>query len=754
MSNRLRLSGALIALVIASLLVATAFVLLKPGKQASEAKVQAVSAAKPAATTQATFVGSSACAGCHEKETELWKQSHHFHAMETVSDTSVLGDFSNTTFNYNGHTSHFVKQDSKFVVSTQGDDGKDANFTVSYTLGYKPLQQYLVTFADGRIQTLPFAWDAREKKDGGQRWFHLYPNDKISADNPLFWTHPLQNWNHMCGDCHTTNYAKNFSDKTNTFDSHWTELANGCESCHGAGSAHVALMQQAKANPSSPLPLDLQISRNNTPTSQMDVCGNCHGRRLRLKEDPSHEQMMQTWQPELLHEGLYHSDGQMNDEVFNTGSFLQSKMYANGVTCTNCHNPHTGKTVLEGNALCTQCHVKETYDTPKHSFHAENSEGAQCVGCHMPVHTYMVIDKRHDHRFSIPRPDLSVSLGVPNPCVSCHRDEHHEKNKSDAWAAKAIADHLRSIGKAETPPEHFATTFWQLRHEQKAAADSFDKLLADAKVNAIVKATALSESAGALNEHTFAQVVEPLKSTDALLRLGAVEALANVPPEQRTSLLLPLMDDTSRAVRFAVAPLVAAVDAASLTAAQQQQRSALIEEYKQSLLADSDRGNALVSLASLSVEQGDMQGAQQYFDKALQRDGKSLAALLNYADYRRSQHEDSEAEKLLTQALAIYPDSADAHYAFGLLRVRQKNTADAVSELKKAAQLAPDNSQYAYVLGIGLYSAGDAAPALDWLMKSLARFPANENIHAALLAYCGEQQYNAPLHHAYCENPP
>lgn len=674
--------------------------------------------------------------------------------MEVTNEQTVLGNFQNAAFNYAGTTTRFTRKDGKFFVTTINQQGKPETFTVSYTLGYKPLQQYLVTFPDGRIQVLPFAWDTREKKDGGQRWFHVYPNEKITPDNPLFWTRPLQNWNHMCGDCHTTDFSKHFSDDKNTFNSHWSELANGCESCHGPGSAHTALMQQLKDRSQSKLPEKLQISRTSTQAEQMDRCGMCHARRLRLKEDPAHEQMLQTWQPELLHDGLYYHDGQMHDEVFNIGSFMQSKMYAHGVMCSTCHNPHDGNLKLEGNAVCTQCHVKETYDTSQHYFHPQNSSGAQCVSCHMPVHTYMVIDKRHDHSFTIPRPDTGEATGTPNACVSCHRDEKHEQQRDNNWAAKIIAEHRRASGKEVALPGHAANALWQMRHEQAGAAQAFNNLLLDKSVSNITKATALSEAAAYINLDTLPLLTEQLHSTDALIRLAAVEALNGVAPEQRLPLLLPLMQDSSRAVRFAAAPLLASVDRNGLSAAQQAQREQLFTEYRDSLLADADRGTALVSLASFTLAQGDVIAAQQYFEKALQRDEKSLPALLNYADYWRSIGNDGEAEKLLQHALAIYPDSADAHYAFGLLLVRRKETASALVQLRQAQQLAPDNSQYAWVYGVGLYSSGDFDKAFRFLAASRQRFPANEQIRSALLSYCAAQQYNARLHHDYCETSP
>jgi len=686
-------------------------------------------------TRSAHFIGSQACAGCHQNETEQWKLSDHHRAMEAANEKTVLGNFNNTTFDYFGRKTFFSRQGDQFQVKTENQQGKAETFNVIYTLGYKPLQQYLVKFPDGRIQTLPFAWDTRAKDKGGQRWFHLYPKDNIKPENPLFWTRPLQNWNYMCADCHTTNYDKNFSDEKNTFDSHWSEMSNGCESCHGPGSAHAELMQQTKGQK----PPDLLINKLATQTTQMDQCGVCHARRTQLSHNPAHEQMLQTWQPELLHDNLYFTDGQMHDEVFNVGSFMQSKMYANGVTCSNCHNPHSDKLKIDGNGLCTQCHNKETYDSEKHHFHPQSSPGALCVSCHMPTQTYMVVDPRHDHRFSIPRPDLSATISVPNTCVSCHQDKMHQKEKNNIWAARAISAHLRIVGKSETPPDHFANTFWQARHEQLAAEASLKKLIADNNTRGIVKATALVELANYLNPDSLELVKTNLKSDDALVRYGAVQALAALPLEQRSTLLVGMLTDSSRAVRLAIAPMLVGSDINGMTPLQQQQLENIFSEYINQLQADSDRGTALSNLANFYLMQGDATTAQQYFEKALQRDEKSIAALLNYADYYRQIGNDAEAEKLLRKALFIYPDSADTHYALGLLLVRAKNYPAAMVELKQAKSLSPLNSQYAYIYAIGLYSTGSFEQALAVLADAHHKFPANQQILSALSSYCAEQ---------------
>ena len=167
----------------------------------------------------ATFVGSETCAGCHRTEAELWRRSQHKHAMDHATDKSALGDFSDATFDYYGVKSRFFRKDGKFFVETDGPDGKLATFQVKYTFGIDPLQQYLVEFPDGRIQALSIAWDSRPKEQGGQHWFHLYPNEAIKHDDVLHWTKLNQNWNFMCAECHSTGVRKNY-DAANNLQHH------------------------------------------------------------------------------------------------------------------------------------------------------------------------------------------------------------------------------------------------------------------------------------------------------------------------------------------------------------------------------------------------------------------------------------------------------------------------------------------------------------------------------------------------------
>ena len=406
-----------------------------------------------------TFVGSETCAGCHRAEAELWRTSQHKHAMDHATEKSVLGDFSDVAFEHYGVRSRFFRKDGKFLVETDGPDGKLATFEVKYTFGFDPLQQYLIEFPDGRLQALSIAWDSRPKDKGGQRWFHLYPNEEIKHDDVLHWTKLNQNWNFMCAECHSTGVRKNYDAANDRFATTWAEISVGCEACHGRGSRHVGWARERQSwwpfgktdDPRMGLavrfderrdvvwPIDPQTgnaARNYPPAlvrKEVETCGLCHARRGAFSEDwvPGRP-LSDTHVVSPLARGLYHADGQMLDEVYNYGSFKQSKMFAAGVTCGDCHDPHGAKPRAAGDGVCLQCHSSDKYAAAAHHRHEAASPPLSCASCHMPARTYMVVDRRHDHSFRVPRPDVSARLGTPNACNDCHTD------KTAEWAATAV----------------------------------------------------------------------------------------------------------------------------------------------------------------------------------------------------------------------------------------------------------------------------------------------------------------------------
>ncbi len=185
------------------------------------------------------FVGGEVCASCHRAEAERWRGSHHDLAMQLATEDAVLGDFGDAHLTHFGVTSTFSRRDGRFIVRTDGPDGTLRDYEVAYTFGVDPLQQYLVRFSDGRVQALALAWDTRPEGQGGQRWFHLYPEEPIPHEDLLHWTALQQNWNHMCASCHSTNLRKGYDAGADRFQTTWSEIDVSCEACHGPGSVHA-----------------------------------------------------------------------------------------------------------------------------------------------------------------------------------------------------------------------------------------------------------------------------------------------------------------------------------------------------------------------------------------------------------------------------------------------------------------------------------------------------------------------------------
>ena len=233
------------------------------------------------------------------------------HAMQHATVASVLGNFDDASFDYFGVQSRFLKKDNKFFVETDGPDGKLAAFEVKYTFGIDPLQQYLIEFPDGRIQALSIAWDSRPKGQGGQRWFHLYPNQEIKHDDVLHWTKLNQNWNFMCAECHSTGVQKNYDAANDRFHTTWAEISVGCEACHGKGSRHVNWAQSQRSwfgkdedprkgllvflNERDSVTWQLDPKTGNPQRSvapaitrrEVETCGLCHARRGEFSETPT-----------------------------------------------------------------------------------------------------------------------------------------------------------------------------------------------------------------------------------------------------------------------------------------------------------------------------------------------------------------------------------------------------------------------------------------------------------------------------------
>jgi predicted CXXCH cytochrome family protein len=709
---------------------------------ACEPAVERPAATQPVQPAAATYVGAQRCAACHAHEAALWRGSHHDLALQDASAASVLGDFEGARFSHGGVTSNFSTRDGRFFVNTDGPDGALADFEVAYTFGVAPLQQVLLRLPGGRLQALSIAWDTRPASVGGQRWFHLHPDERVPAGDVLHWTQLSQRWNTQCAECHSTDLRKRFDAAQGTYDTRFAELDVACEACHGPGSRHAAWAEAgARGGRDAGLGVRLgeatrarwvfdegrPIARREHPLTsraELETCAPCHARRSTLREGrlPG-ESLLDTHRPALLEAGLYESDGQMRDEVYVWGSFLQSRMHAAGVTCSDCHEPHSLALRADGNALCAQCHRPEAFDTTQHHHHAEGSAGAACVACHLPTRTYMQIDVRHDHSFRVPRPDLSVSIGTPNACTDCHAD------RPAAWAAEATR---RWFPDGRTGTSHYGVALDAGRRGLADAAPALAALAQDPAQPTIVRATALSLIDARAGQDAGDALRRGLADPEPLVRLGALEGARSLEPAARLAAALPALDDAHLALRIEAARALADVPAQQWRPAERARLAAALAEYRAALALDADRPEAQVSLATLELSQGDPEAARRALETALRIAPWFVPAYVNLADLERVLGRDEAGEALLRRALEVAPELAEPHHALGLWLIRAGRRDEALAELARAAALAPENARFALVHALALDDRGDRKAARAVLEAALARRPGDPELAAAL----------------------
>lgn len=702
---------------------------------------------------QAQYVGGKSCVQCHAVQAEKWRGSYHDLAMDPATPDTVLGDFNNAELSHFGVTSRMFRHQGKFMVHTEGADGKLSDFEVKYVLGVAPLQQYMVEFDRpvnakpgeiARVQVLSVSWDTRQKK-----WFFLQPpdvRDRVLPGDDLHWTGVAQRWNNMCADCHTTNLQKNFDVPSKTYHTTFTELDVNCEACHGPGSLHVRLATASSLFWDRQRGYGLPKFKGNHAQVEVETCAPCHSmRRLVQPGYRGGEPYYDYFVNEVLQGHLYHADGQIQEEVYEFGSFTQSKMYQKGVRCTDCHDPHSTKVKYEGNGLCTSCHQHPAgkYDTPSHHRHNPGREGALCTSCHMPKKTYMAVDPRLDHSLRVPRPDLSVQLGTPNACSGCHLDkgglphDHAARlieyadwiraaregdeavkqalNRVDDWAADKFREWY---GQKADVLDHFAHALSAARIGDPAAESQLLALAKDRRQSAMVRATCTYELGQFPSDAVLDSSIQLSHEPEPLVRLSALANLERLSEEDLVKRVVPLLDDPIRAVRAEAGRLLARVDIRWLTGPQRTARDRAIDEYRQGLLANSDRAIGHLGLGLLAEQLGDVRAAQQAYETAMAVEPNAAGPRANLAglleQMAQSERDEMTRSKLvervavlrreelelLARDAKLAPTNAMIRYRFGLSLYLQGRLDDAQAELREAVRLAPNTSDFVLALAL------------------------------------------------------
>jgi len=690
------------------------------------------------------YTGGESCIECHQKESELWKGSDHDLAMAHATAETVLGDFNDASYEFKGELHRFYKKDDRFFVWTSGPDGEMAEFEITYTFGYRPLQQYLVPFEGGRLQCLPLTWNT----DKGE-WYHMvdtvYSSEDIDHTNWLHWTNQAQNWNGMCADCHSTHLVKGYDFEADTFHTTWVDINVHCEACHGAGSEHIKWAKLPEMARLADESFGLLVQTKDLDNRDyVDRCARCHARRTVFSDFPGYfSNLLDYLAPTLLIEPYYFPDGQILEEDYVYASFTHSKMYMINIKCNDCHDVHSLKLVKEAvtaNDLCLQCHRSDIYDTYDHHFHKDFGEegktliakgknydvgsGSLCINCHMAGRYYMGVDYRRDHSFRIPRPDMSISTGSPNACNDCHSENSSE------WAASYID---KWYGLSRRP--HFGTTFALARQNDAASVPALVNIALDELYPVIVRATALHELERFNDSLGREAVIRSVFDPESMIRYQALQSYLPESLEEMLELIAPMLNDPVKAVRMQAAFRMSSIPVSGMDSSLLREFFESLDEYREAMEYTGEFAASRHNLGVIYQNLGTFEQAEKNFLAAISIDDEFYPSMANLVVAYNQMGKNDEAEALLRKMIHDFPDYHDAHYSLGLLLAEKGDYAGALLSLENASVLLPDYSRIWYNLAMLYQHFERPADFLEAMNQALSLEPENMDYLYALADY-------------------
>lgn len=678
------------------------------------------------------YVGDKQCASCHSKAFEAWEGSHHDLAMQIANDSTVLGNFNDVEVTLDGVEYFFTRKGKDFVIRTKELNNQTTNYTIGYTFGVEPLQQYLVDFENGKKQVLRVTWDTTNK-----RWYHQYEGDSIDPHDWMHWTGVSQNWNTMCAECHSTYLEKNYSIDTDSYNTTYSSINVSCESCHGPAAKHVNWAQSTNKTQDS----KSYLKPLNTQFSQMNSCAPCHARRTKLTE---------TLEPNInfedqyilqnLSSNFYHGDGQILEEDYVYGSFIQSEMYHQGVTCTDCHNAHTLELKMKGNNLCMQCHEPK-YNTPSHHFHENDTESSQCINCHMTGKTYMGNDFRRDHSFRVPRPDQSAAYNTPNACNNCHTD------KSATWATKAIKKWYGNDRQNHFSDHLLVSNKDRLSSNEISQVNAF---ITNLDYPAIARATAI-DNIQITSESQYETIVSRLEDPSPLVRYNALNKFNEAPPELRLQIASKHLSDTTKMVRIAAVQLLSDLDGSMLSGLNQTELSKAQNELLIMLNTNADFSTGRMQLGDYYYKKKQFNAAINQYQIALKKDSLLFPAYTNLATTYSQLGNSIKALETLNALIDKAPEMSRAYYLRGLIYFELNKPNLAITDLKTVITLNPSDTRSLYNIATFYYQNKQYDLAEQFVRKSIALEPGNRD-YQYLLALIYKEQGETDLSNQIMQN--
>jgi len=691
------------------------------------------------ATTSADYVGSSACARCHQDDFEQWQRSLHIRMTKPIDEATVVGDFrEGTRFADHGRSFEFGRTNGKPFMRVSYGGRPPETFSIDYTLGHKRYQGYLSKLSDGRVYVLPAFWHIESR-----RWIDWKEITPIPDD-----AHDLrQIWNTNCFNCHATNLAQGFDVASRRYETTWTEMGIGCEACHGPGRPHIALMEEWEKNPASKPSYDNSAknrdlssilktfsSRSAPPRQTYDTCSYCHGNKQNVflgfrggdrYEDYALPFLISAPIPENDLQGEFWPDGRPNRFNRPQALTLTGCFKAGQVVCTNCHVAHGSRNPFSlklnitqgrtGDLLCAQCHgtgaagaagalrpsvfARSTglrdpivplrdNEIEAHTFHKAASAGSRCISCHMSDVNWRLLIRRRDHTFQPPVPEITTAFGVPNACTTCH------DNRSPEWAAKQM-DQWWGNGDRRRAALSLADTMYRAGSGDATVLPDLARLAVDRSQGLLVRASAVefmeqlalgtagSGSSDAQSQTSF--------GTGAGKAARSLRQPAQLSPAQINALVGAASDPEAIVRAQAVTALLAAGD-----------RDRALPPIVARLTDPARVVRARAAEALLALGVSNLPGAA----------GEALG---------RAQDE-------FALALGQFPDAASNHAALGWLEAERQRSVPAIAALDTAIRLDPKIARPLVLKGVIAAREGRFKEAAELWRKAKSLEPGYPNI--------------------------
>ncbi|MEP2777119.1 MAG: tetratricopeptide repeat protein [Luteolibacter sp.] len=681
----------------------------------------------------AEYAGSETCQECHRAEFENWQHSNHGLAERNYSKDMDEKTFSPRQTLTSGKVTSkaFLDADGVAKILTLGYNNETRAYPIVRIIGNDPLRQFLIPAPGGRLQACDISYDPKKNE-----LFNVYGTEERLPGDWGHWTGQGMNWNAMCAACHNTRLRKNYQPTTNSYNTKMAEMTVSCEACHGPMKKHV----EWQKNPPPGLTKtdkDPTIFRQ-TRDQMIETCAACHARRGEVTGDLipgesfyDHFNLVVTDETDI-----FHPDGQVRDENYEYTSFVSSRMHHVGIRCVDCHEPHTGKRILEGNALCMRCHAGGTeppatvIDPLSHGHHAPGSAGNDCTSCHMPVTTYMQRHPRHDHGFTIPDPLLTVEFGTPNACNRCHTD------KDPQWALDAANEWYGE--KLDRPTRTRAQLIARARQGDPAARDGLIALLKTEPIPAWRASFCHLLELWSLEPETITALIRQLKDESPLVREAAVRSLIQPVRQQyqrAISAITPLLDDPSRSVRVSAAwALVATLELSSKAG----------KELVHLLDLGSDQPTGRMQLSQFAYLRGQPEVAIKQLKKAISWDPLSPPFHHDLGILLSTIGDIPGAIDAMKEASRLDPENPEYHYKLALAYNESGNVPLTIASLRKTVELDPSNARAWYNLGLALNGQKQTREAIEALTRAEQADPYDAGIPYALATIYAAQDQRQP----------